>query len=181
MSEAVVAKRYADALFQLGVEQANLDQLSEELKQVRTVFLTTNQLTDFLEHPRISNEKKKQFLDEVFQDVHIHVKNLLKLLVERHRINVIPAIADQLVLRMNEAKGVAEATVYSVRELSNEEQKQLELTLAKRFNKHAIQLENKLDPSIIGGIRVQMGNTIVDGSIKGKLKRIEREIVTANN
>ena len=102
-------------------------------------------------------------------------------MVERHRINVIPAIADQLVLRMNEAKGVAEATVYSVRELSNEEQKQLELTLAKRFNKHAIQLENKLDPSIIGGIRVQMGNTIVDGSIKGKLKRIEREIVTANN
>ena len=70
--------------------------------------------------------------------------------------------------------------VYSVRALSEEECRQLELSFAKRFAKRAIELNNVVDPSLIGGMKIRVGNTIYDGSVSGMLKRIERNIVTAN-
>lgn len=180
MSEAVVAKRYADALFQLGNEKQIQEQLVEEFRVVKEVFQNNKKLFTFLKHPRVNNEKKKLFLGEVFQGLSNDVVNTLKLLVERHRIGIIPSIIDHLSQMAFDAKGIAEATVYSVRELSDTEKEELASTFAKRLNKKAIKLENKVDPSIIGGIKLRMGNTIYDGTLSGKLKRIERNIVTAN-
>jgi F-type H+-transporting ATPase subunit delta len=80
----------------------------------------------------------------------------------------------------NGAKGIAEATVYSVRALSDAELEKLAQTFAKRLNKNAVKLENKVDPSIIGGVKIRMGNTIYDGSLSAKLKRIERNITATN-
>lgn len=180
MSEAVAAKRYADALFQLANEKTVVEQFVEEFRTVNEVFQRNKDLYTFLKHPRVHNAKKKQFLDEVFQGLHKDVVNTLKLLVERHRVEIIPSIIDHFIHLVNDAKGIAEATVYSVRELSDLERSELEVSFAKRFNRSAIQLHNVVDPSLIGGIKIRMGNTIYDGSISGKLRRIERNIVTAN-
>lgn len=180
MSEAIVAKRYAEALFQLGEEKATLESLVEELLVVREVFQTNNKLYTFLKHPRINNEQKKQFLKEVFQGLQADVVNTIQLLVERHRVEITPSIIDHFIQLVNDAKGIAEATVYSVRKLSDTEKEALEKNLAKRFNKQAIKLENIVDSSIIGGLKIRLGNTIFDGSLSGKLRRIERNIVTAN-
>lgn len=180
MSEDVVAKRYAEALFQLGTEKATLDQLEEEVSVLQQVFEQNAKLIPFLTNPRVKNDKKKQFLTEVFQGLSVDMMNTMKLLVERNRVELMPSIVDHFIQFINDAKGTSEATVYSVRALSNEEIQKLGGTFAKRFGKKAIKLENKVDPSIIGGIKLRMGNTIYDGSISGKLKRIERSIVTAN-
>ncbi|WP_163969505.1 F0F1 ATP synthase subunit delta [Oceanobacillus halotolerans] len=182
MSERVVAKRYADALFQLGNEKSNLDQLVEEFRVVRDIFQSNQELVPFLKHPRIAVATKKAFLEEaLFEQISVDVIRTLKLLVDRHRIEHVPAIVDHFIDRVNEAKGIAEVTVYSVRELTDEHKQELESTFAKRFNKETIQLENVVDPSLIGGLKIRMGNTILDGSISGKLRRIERNIVTVNN
>ncbi|MEN1967684.1 F0F1 ATP synthase subunit delta [Lentibacillus sp. N15] len=181
MSEAIVARRYADALFQLGNEKQITDTLVEDFLVVKEVFQENQKLVTFLKHPRVHNAKKKQFIEEVFQGMSNDVVNTLKMLVERHRIEIIPSIIDHLSLLANDAKGTAEADAYSVRALSEAELEQLAQTFAKRLNKTAIKLTNKIDPSIIGGIKIHMGNTIYDGSISGKLKRIERSILTANN
>lgn len=180
MSEAVVAKRYAEALFQLGSEKATLETLEAEAGVVQEVFNQNTNLLTFLTHPGVDNNKKQQFISDVFQGLSADMQNTMKLLVERNRINLMPFVVDQFIRFANEAKGISEATVYSVRALSETEIQKLELTFAKRFHKKAIKLENKVDPSIIGGIKLRMGNSIYDGSISGKLKRIERSIVTAN-
>ncbi|MBY7144723.1 F0F1 ATP synthase subunit delta [Virgibacillus sp. NKC19-3] len=179
MSE-VVASRYADALFQLGEEKANLEQLVEDFQIVHDVFQENEQLHAFLTHPSINNEKKKQLLVEVFQGLSTDALNTLKLLVDRRRTEIIPSIIDHFIQLVNDAKEIAEATVYSVRELSDDERIQLETTFAKRFNKRAIKLKNVVDASIIGGIKIRIGNTIFDGSVTGKLNRIARNIGTAN-
>ncbi|MFB4169813.1 F0F1 ATP synthase subunit delta [Virgibacillus sp. JSM 102003] len=180
MSEAVVANRYADALFQLGNEQGKIEQLVEELRVLKEVFETNKKLITFLTHPRVNNAKKKQFINEVFHDFSSDVVHTLQLLAERQRIEIVPDIIDHFIQSVNDAKGIAEATVYSVRELTDAEKKELEATFAKRFNKQAIKLNNIVDPSIVGGVKLRIGNTIYDGTISGKLKRIERNIVTAN-
>ncbi|MBP1969876.1 F-type H+-transporting ATPase subunit delta [Virgibacillus natechei] len=180
MSEAVVAKRYADALFQLGEEKAILEQLHQELNIVHEVFQGNEQLFTFLKHPRINNERKKELLVEAFAGLSTDALNTIKLLVDRRRTEIIPSIIDHFVQLVNDAQGTAEATVYSVRELSEAERQQLEQTLVKRYSKNKFKLNNVVDPSIIGGIKIRIGNKIIDGSVSGKLDRIKRDIVTAN-
>ncbi|HLR61477.1 MAG TPA: F0F1 ATP synthase subunit delta [Lentibacillus sp.] len=179
MSE-VVASRYAEALFQIGNETGKLEQLVEELHVLESIFVENEKLVPFLEHPRVDNEKKKQFINDVFQGFSDDILNTLYLLIERHRIGNVPDIINHFTRMVNDVKGIAEAKVYTVRELSEGEKEQLENTFAKRFNKQAVQLETIVDPSIIGGLKLRIGNTIYDGTISGKLKRIERSIVTAN-
>ncbi|WP_164667582.1 F0F1 ATP synthase subunit delta [Virgibacillus doumboii] len=180
MSAEVVAKRYADALFQLGNEQGKTEQLAEEFRVLAEVFKNDDKLITFLKHPRVNNEKKKQLINEAFKSFSNDVVNTLKILLDRHRIDSVPSIIDHFIYLINDAKGIAEATVYSVRQLSDNEIEKLEKTFAKRLNKQSIKLENVVDPSVIGGVKLRVGNTIFDGTVQGKLQRIERNIVTAN-
>ncbi|MBM7601224.1 F-type H+-transporting ATPase subunit delta [Virgibacillus halotolerans] len=180
MSETVVAKRYAEALFQLGNEKAVLEQFVEELQTVKEVFEKNSKLYTILEHPRIAKTRKQQFLDEVFQSLNTDIVNTLKILVERHRIMITPSMIEHFIYLYNDAKGIAEATVYSVRKLSNPERQALVASFVKRFNKSTFDIHNIVDPSLVGGVKIRIGNTIYDGSVSGKLKRIKQNIVTAN-
>ena len=181
MSSVVVAKRYADALFRLGVEQQKLEQFVADFKVVQPVFQNDKKLAKFLTHPKIDNAKKKQLVIEAFQGLDKTVLNTLQLLVDRHRTPIIPTIIDEFISLVNDAKGMADATVYSTRNLSDDEKSQLERSFAVRLGKSAVQLNNIVDPSILGGIKIRVGNTIYDGTVKGKLNRISRSIVSANN
>src|SRR5690625_5005089 len=149
MSESVVAKRYAEALFQLGEEKNTLDQLVDEFQLIKDIFNDNEQMVTFLKHPRIKEGQKKQIIQEVFKEFHVDVLNTILLLVERQRIDIAPSIVDHFISLVNDAKGIAEATVYSVRELSSDEKKALEGILSKRFGKKAIKFDNVVDPAIL--------------------------------
>lgn len=180
MSNSVVAKRYADALFQLGREKNSLDQLVADFLEVRQIFTNDQKLNVFLKHPKIDNEKKKQFLADVFKGADPVVINTLKLLVDRHRTSTIPSIVDHLVALVNDTKGIADATVYSIRELNTDEKEQLQTSFAKRLGKRSVQITNVVDPKILGGMKIRVGNTIYDGTVSNKLNRISLSIVSAN-
>ena len=180
MSEAIVAKRYADALFQLGKEKNTLEQLVTEFQVVLEVFESNEQLDTFLMHPKVDNTKKKDLIAEVFKGMQPDVVHTIKLLVDRHRITAIPAIIEQFISLVNDAKGIADATVYSVRDLTDAEKRDLEQTFARKLGKTGLVLKNVVDPSIIGGVKIRIGNTIYDGTISNKLNRISRSIVSAN-
>lgn len=180
MSELIVAKRYAEALFQLGKQKDTFEQYIEEFSIVRDTFRENEQLYTFLKHPKISNEEKKQFITTVFGGLHTDVQNTLQLLIEKKRITIAPSMVDHFIAMVNDAKGIAEATVYSVRPLSDDEQESLGKTFAARFNKKSVHLQNKVDPALIGGLKIQVGNTIFDGTVQGKLQRMERNFATAN-
>src|SRR5699024_9533362 len=130
------------------------------------------QITQFLSHPRIAKGEKLNLVENVFGQFEQNVKNFLKLLVERNRIDVVSAIIDNFYGFYNEANKIAAATVYSVRELSEEEQNKL--------NKERVLINNIVDPSILGGMRIRVGNTIYDGSISNKLNRLKQNIVSAS-
>lgn len=179
MSE-VVAKRYAEALFQLATEKNIEEQLISELGTVKQVFEQDEKLLEFLNHPRVAFDKKKELIDEAFKSFDQTILNTLKLLVERHRINQIVAIVDQYQNFYNEAKGVATATVYSARPLTDDEKASLEASFKKRVQKESITFINEVDPSLIGGVKIRVGNTIYDGSISGKLNRLKSRLTTAN-
>lgn len=181
MSEMVVSKRYADALFQLGQEKGNIEKLTEEFLVVQEVFQNNKELINFLMHPRVGNTAGKKLITEAFSGLQTDVVNTLKLLVDARRTAIIPSVIESFIELVNDAKGIAEATVYSVRKLSDAEIEQLEESFRKRLNKNAINITNVVDSSVIGGVKIRVGNTIYDGSVSGKLRRIEQNLVTANN
>lgn len=180
MSESITANRYAEALFQIANEKNILNKLNEELNVVKEVVEHDKQLNTFLKHPGINNEEKKQFIDKVFQGLSIEIVNTFKLLVERRRTEVISSMVDHFNQMFNDARGIAVATVHSVRPLSKVELKALEESFSKRLNKTAVEFEQVIDPSVLGGLKIIVGNRVYDGSAAGKLKRIERRIAAVN-
>lgn len=180
MSEEIVAKRYAGALFQIGQEKATSEKIEQELRITKEVFQNNSNIFIFLKHPRVHMEKKKQLLGEAFQGFSLDVISTLKILMERHRIELLPSIIDHFIGLMNDAKGIAEAKVYSVRELAEDEKQEISTVFAKKLNKTTLKIDNIIDPTILGGLKLRIGNTIYDGTISGKLERIEQDIGSAN-
>ncbi|GGM32592.1 ATP synthase subunit delta [Paraliobacillus quinghaiensis] len=180
MSKALIAKRYAEALFQLAQKKEIVDSIESELLIVKEVFQQNPDFNTFLENPSLDGLKKKQLIDQAFKDFSQEVHNTLKLLIDRHNEEVVPAIVDGFVALANELKGIGVATVYSVRKLSEDEKQQLATVFAKKLSLNSLKIDNVVDPSVIGGIKLKVGNTVYDGSVKGKLERIERNIVSVN-
>ncbi|HLR92491.1 MAG TPA: F0F1 ATP synthase subunit delta [Atopostipes sp.] len=180
MKETVVSKRYAEALFELGEEKNELDTFVQQFQLIKSILTEHEQLFTILNHPQIQTSEKQKMIKEIFKDFHQDVVNTIQLLVLRKRMDHLFVIVDQLNELVNDARGIAEATVYSVRPLTEDEQETLAKKFAKRFDKNSIVFNNVIDPSILGGLSIQIGNTIYDGTVRNKLNRLERNIATAN-
>lgn len=180
MSQVIVAKRYADALFQLAEENNLTDQFIEELNVVKSVFEQNEKLSVLLASPNATISEKTALIDTAFASVHLHIKNGLKIMVERRRSNVILQMVEEFVNLYNDKNDIAYAVVSSVRELSPVELTNVETTFKKLLNKKSLIIDNKVDESLLGGLRIRVGNTIYDGSLSNKLKRIEQNLLTAN-
>ncbi len=178
MSKGIVAKRYALALFQLAKEQQTLDQTEAELRVVKQVFSSNKEFMTFLTSPKITVENKKQIVKDAFSTSSQAVLNTLFLLIDRHRETIVTDVVDQFIELANDERGIAEAQVFSVRPLTEAEEAGVSAVFAKNVGKSALRIQNFIDKSLIGGVKVRIGNRIYDGSVSGKLERLERNLIT---
>ena len=178
MTGSMVAKRYALALFQLAKEQQLLEKVEEELRVVKEVFFVNVELKAILKSPKLLKEKKKEILTEAFASVNTYVLNTLMLLIDRHRADEIAAVADEFIELANEEKGIEVADVYSIRPLTDEEKTALSSSFAAKIGKKSLQIENMIDSDMLGGVKIRIGNRIYDGSLRGKLDRLERKLLS---
>ncbi|MBG9653447.1 F0F1 ATP synthase subunit delta [Cytobacillus firmus] len=177
MTGSTVAKRYALALFQLANEHQLLDQMEEELRAVKEVVNHNSDLKSVLKSPKLSIEKKKEILKEAFASVNTFVLNTLMILIERHREDHIYDVADHFISLANDKKGIADAKVYTVRPLSEAEKEALSVSFAAKVGKKSLRIDNIVDTNLLGGIKLRIGNRIFDGSLRGKLERLERQLL----
>lgn len=177
MSQSTVAKRYALALFQLAKEHGQLDSIESELKIVKDIFTSSKDLRTVLESPKLSLEKKKELIKQAFSSASVYVLNTLMILVDCHRANIIGEMAEEFIKLSYEDKGLAEAKVYSVRLLTEDERTALAETFSKKLGKKQIVIDNEIDTNLLGGLKIRVGNRIFDGSLRGKLERLERELI----
>ncbi|MDQ0269256.1 F0F1 ATP synthase subunit delta [Cytobacillus purgationiresistens] len=177
MTSSIVAKRYALALFQLANEHQLLDQMEEELRAVKDVVNHNSEFKAVLKSPKLPIEKKKEIVKEAFASVNTYVLNTLLIMIERHREDHISGVVDHFISQANELKGIAEATVYSVRPLSDDERKELSASFAAKVGKKSLRIENIVDTNLLGGLKLHIGNKIFDGSLRGKLDRLERQLL----
>lgn len=177
MTGSTVAKRYALALFQLANEQNLLNQVEEELRVVKEVVTHNTDLKAVLTSLKLSIAQKKEIIKDSFESVNPYVLNTLMILIERHRENEISGVADHFIQLANDERGIAEAKVYSIRPLTEAESETLSATFAAKVGKRSLRIENIVDSNLLGGIKLRIGNRIFDGSLRGKLDRLERQLL----
>ena len=178
MSNSMVAKRYASALFQIAKEQQILSQVEEELRVVKEVLQYNTDLKAVLNSSKLTNAEKKAILKEGFSSVSVYILNTVLILIDRHREDEIINVANEFIDLANDEMGVADADVYSIRPLSDVEREAISATFAQKIGKKSLRIENFVDSDLLGGIRLRIGNRIYDGSLRGKLNRLERKLLS---
>jgi F-type H+-transporting ATPase subunit delta len=174
----MVAKRYALALFQIAKEQQLLGVVEEELRVVKEVFVYNTDLKALLKSSKLTIDKKKEILTTAFTSVNPYVLNTLMILIDRHREDEIIEVANQFLELSNEEKGIADAQVISTRELTDAEREAISATFGAKVGKKSLRIENIVDSELLGGVKLRIGNRIYDGSLRGKLDRLERKLLS---
>lgn len=166
----LAANVYSEALFGLALEEGRIDELQDQLK-VLCVLVTDNpEFLEFLVTPKISKEEKRDFVDAVLGDkLSQEIVNLIKVLIDKKRASEILDIVDVFDRSVLKHKGMVSASAYTAVPLNAEELEALKAKLVKLTGK-AINLENIIDATVIGGIRLKVGDRVIDGSLKRRLE-----------
>lgn len=176
MSQLIVGKRYAKALFEVAKEQGSITETEQDLASVVQTIQQNSEFSALLEHPNIATITKVNLLKEAFGGkVSEIVLNTLLLAVEKGREAILTSLYTAFVAFVNEELARAQATVYSPFALSDAEK----TTIAEKFGKltnKTISVTNVVKPELLGGIQVRIGDQLFDGSLQGKLKGMEKTL-----
>lgn len=165
----VIASRYAEALFQVGEETNTTASLNEELLAVVNILKSNEDFFNVLKSPLVGKGEKKDLLEKVFQNqLSENLSNFLKIIIDKDRVSAIEAVQSSFKELLNEKENVLEGIAITAVPMSQEEIKELELKLSKKYNKN-VTLENNVDESILGGVLVRLGNEEIDGTVKTRL------------
>ena len=180
MSETAVAQRYARAIFELGIEQNQLESLTKQVTAFANTYAANDELATLFENPIVTSEQRDAVLKEVAERLGIHglALNAIRLVAQRRRLPALPEMARQLVRLADDQTGVVRATVTSAVPLSADYVSNLEQVLAS-VTKRRVVVEQKHDPSLVAGLVTQIGDNTIDGSIKGRLADLERQLLHA--
>ncbi|HET8524087.1 MAG TPA: F0F1 ATP synthase subunit delta [Thermomicrobiales bacterium] len=168
------AKRYAQAVFSLAQESNQYDDWERSLSRLNDV-MTDERAATYLSDPNISTDDKIGLLDRALADAQPEAHNLIRLLVHRHRLDIIPDMYHLFTEAVLDAKGIAIADVTTADPLSDEEQAVVQRQLSRLIGKD-VHLRLTTDPSIIGGIVARVGDQLIDGSVINQLRRLRERL-----
>jgi|LGVF01.1.fsa_nt_gb F-type H+-transporting ATPase subunit delta len=172
----LVAKTYSQALFEFALESDSLDNISEEFKFVVNSFNTYGDFFELFKSPKISIDERKNIINEVFQEkISAEMLNFLFVVLDKRRANEIINVNKEFNKLVDEYKGIAQAFVKSAIELDEDEKKELISELSKLTGKE-IRLKTAIDPDVIGGVYIKIGDKVIDGSVRNKLNVIKEEL-----
>ncbi|MBP0973816.1 MAG: F0F1 ATP synthase subunit delta [Oscillospiraceae bacterium] len=169
-----VGKVYAEALFSLAREERKEQQVYEELNQAADLMLQNPGFSTLLDVPTLRTEERIEVLRKVIGDNPGITENFLCLLVEKHRFGRLSEIREAFNKQYHEAFGIAEVFVTSAVPLDEAQRSALKTKLQKKLGK-TIQLRERVDSTLIGGMVVQYGDTRMDHSIKTRMKQFKQE------
>jgi len=178
MSEFKVASRYAKSLIDLAQEQGNLEAVKNDMEQFVSVLYANKELQAVLKNPIMKQDKKRNILDALFDKrIHPSIIAFFHIMVRKGRAGILYATAREFIREYNEVKSIVHATVVSATTLSTKNLDALRKVIAGEINAEVV-LQNRVDPSLIGGFVVNVGDKQIDASISGKLNKLRRHFET---
>ncbi len=172
---ATIARPYAEALSKASA--SDLVGTAAWLDEIAAVA-SNAQLQQFASNPKISDEQVFDVVAGVTRSTLTDAaKNFLRTVIDNGRLSVLPEIASQFRVLKNTRGGTSDATVYSAFALDGEALADLAATLEKRFGRK-LNLKVELDPALIGGVRVVVGDEVLDTSVKARLEQMKVALIS---
>ncbi|MEE1027092.1 MAG: ATP synthase F1 subunit delta [Agathobacter sp.] len=173
----LVSKTYGDALFEVALENNQLDSMLEEVKAVSAAIVSNEDLTKLMNHPKIVKEEKIKVIEDIFTGkVSKELVGLMRMVVEKDHYNELNDVFLYFINQVKEYKNIGTAYVTSAIEL-NDSQKQAVLKRLLETTKYVeFEMHYDVDAALIGGMKIRIGDRVVDSSIQNKLYNLTREL-----
>ncbi len=172
-----VAERYAQGLFELAKENGTVNEKKEQVEALQKVLDENPDFLLFLQAVKITKDEKKKFIREVFaQYLDRDMVSFIQLLVDKDRSWNLSEMLDEYLKRANEELGIETAIVASARPLAEEDLEKIRKALEKKTGKTII-LRNKIDPSVLAGIKVIVGNNVTDVTMKTRIENMRKALL----
>jgi F-type H+-transporting ATPase subunit delta len=173
-----IARVYSEALFEVAQDKDSLDEIHEQLGEISDVLAENRDLQVFFFSPYFSSAEKRDGIKRAIDGANPELVNFLELLAEKHRMPALFRIRkrfDELWAKENKRLGV---TVTSAVELDSQIVESIGAEIEKQTGQ-TIELQSEVDPEILGGLRLQVGNMVLDASIRSRLEKLRREVAQA--
>ncbi len=180
MSSRLTARRYAKALLQIGDQQGNIAQLQQELDTVASTVASNADLTRLVASPLVLPGKKAQVFETILAAAKVSetLRHFFRVVAESGRLNLLADLRRTFSELVDERAGIVEAKVVSAQPLTDAQAKALVASLTARTGK-IIRLTWSMDPALLGGLKVQVGSTVLDASLQGQLHQLKTQLLSA--
>jgi len=173
-----IARVYAEALFEVARDKDKLDEIHDQLGEVADAIAENRDLQVFLFSPYFSSAEKREGIARVISKGNPELVNFLELLAEKHRMPAIFRIRSRFDQMWAKEKRHLEVRLTSAVELPSDVVKQVGKQIEEQTGQ-TIELETDVDDRVLGGIVLQVGNMVLDASVRNKLERLRKEVAKA--
>jgi F-type H+-transporting ATPase subunit delta len=181
MADQSVARRYAQALFHLARKEGTTERVETDLEAVDALLHTSPNLLRVMKAPTIPRPQKKDLVRRLFESqVSGLTLRFLNLLIDKRREAVLSEVNREFRALSYAARNILPVTATVAMRLTPEERTRLAETLSRRTGK-TIELSEEVDPTLIGGVVLRLGDTIIDGSVAGQLRRLRQQLIGSAN
>jgi len=177
MAKGVSARRHAQAVFQIAMENNNLETWQADLELIADA-LKHPQLAALLENPKIHFGEKDKLLQNILKGINPVAMNLVRFLVVKNRVRIADDLATEYKRLMNAQHGRETAEVTTAVPLTDEEKEKIQHKLETITQKEVV-VTTQVDPSIMGGLVARAGDQLIDGSVRTRLKELKKNLVEA--
>ena len=174
------ANRYALAFYELAKENSELEIVEKDVNELLTVYKNSEDLQNFIKNPTESQSSQLEVLNKILADMSLSkiIKNFLSILVVKRRIFFFFFFFLKFLSLVSQKKGELKASLISSKNLTNDELKNLNTELSLAIGT-SVAFNYKVDETLIGGLKMQIGSLMIDTSIKNKLKKYEQIMLEA--
>jgi ATP synthase F1 delta subunit len=173
-----IADVYARSLFEVAQEQDALDDIHEQIGEFADALDESRELQVFFFSPYFSSEEKKDAITKIVDGADEHFVRFLELLAERHRMPVLFRIRREFDALWAEENRLLPVTITSAVELDRSTVKKIQKEIEDQTGRRT-ELTTEVDAEVLGGLAVQVGNSIMDGTVRARLERLRRQVATA--
>jgi F-type H+-transporting ATPase subunit delta len=180
VSSRLTARRYAKALLQIGDQQGNVPQLHQELDTIAAAVAANADLMRLVASPLVLPRKKAEVFETILAAAKVSetLRHFFRVVAEAGRLNLLPDLRRTFADLVDERAGIVEAKVVSAQPLTEAQSQALVVSLAARTGK-TIRLSWSQDATLLGGLKVQVGSTVLDASLQGQLRQLKTQLLSA--
>lgn len=173
----LIEKVYGEALFELAVEEGKTASLMEEILTVKQVLADNPELAKLMQHPGVPEAEKEQVLENIWgQSVSREVTGIMLLLLKKEHYGQLPLVLDYFLEKVREKERIGIAYVKTAVQLSDAQQAKVEKRLLETTSYRKFEMHFEVEPSLIGGMVIRIGDRVVDSSIKTRLENLSRQL-----